>query len=102
MTLNEIRELTANETPPELEVHSVDPMIYIIFERRGEQLVPVTDSRGKHLQFRSRFTALNALRETGLPSAGFVHKSSYGEMIGMEGDWHDAELRETINLQRLR
>ncbi len=98
MTLKELkRRLQAGERP-EIEIHSVDPMIYLLFERLGERLAPVDDGRGTSLKYKSRFAAKRALASTGLKRAAFVHRSAYGEMIGMEGMSEQSELREEVDL----
>ena len=98
-TLNELTRLAAAGAALPVEVHAVDPMIYVLFLRRGEHLDPMQDGRGTSLQYRSRHAALKALREAGLAEVDFVHRSAYGEMIGVEGTSSDTELRQTIRLQ---
>ncbi len=81
-----------------LEVHAVDPMIYLVFASSGDKLLPVTGKRGKRLSFPSRFAALHALREAGVASVTFVHRSAYGEMIGLADQGETNELRQVISL----
>ena len=91
-----ITELT---TADYLEVHAVDPMIYLVFHCIGRDLQPVVDERGEKLQFRSRYAALTALRDAGVFEVEFVHKSAYGEMVGIEDNSGSNELRERVRLQ---
>ena len=100
MTLKEISRLVAAGQAPAVEIHSVDPMLYVLFARRDDALDPIADARGKSLIFRSRFAARRALSRTGLAEAAFVHRSSYGEMIGMED--RPNELREIVDLRNLQ
>ncbi|MCR9259945.1 MAG: DUF6482 family protein [Pseudomonadaceae bacterium] len=81
-----------------LEVHAVDPMIYLVFAALGDKLLPVTGKRGKRLSFPSRFAALHALREAGIASVTFVHRSAYGEMVGLADQGETNELRQVIAL----
>ncbi len=82
-----------------LEVHAVDPMIYLVFHCVGKDLQPVTDERGATLRFRSRYAALTALRDAGVLEVDFVHKSAYGEMVGIDDNTGSNELRERVRLQ---
>ncbi len=102
MKLSAINPLVRAGQPPQLEVHAIDPMIYLVFRRSGDDLVPVTDERGKTLRFPSRHRALCTLAETGLAQTEFVHRSAYTEMIGIAQDnWPAYELRETVKLRNL-
>jgi hypothetical protein len=99
MQLTDITTLIESGVEPELELHAVDPMIYQLFNRVGEALVPVRGPAGSAVRFTSRHAALSALRETGLSRVAFVHRSAYGEMIGVTGSSADTELRELIRLR---
>ena len=81
-----------------IEVHAVDPMIYVVFRRMGEQLEPVVDEKGTTLAFRSRYAALTALREAGVDELDFVHRSAYGEMVGIDDQSGSNEFRERVKL----
>jgi len=81
-----------------LEVHAVDPMIYLVFAASGESLLPVSGRLGKRLSFPSRSAALHALREAGITSVTFVHRSAYGEMVGLADQGETNELRQVIPL----
>ena len=54
--------------------------------------------RGINLVFRSRSKAFDTLREMGVKSADFVHKSAFDEMVGV-GDGTPTEHGETVTLQ---
>ncbi len=81
-----------------IEVHAVDPMIYIVFQRRDEHLEPVVDEKGTTLAFRSRYAALTALREAGVQELDFIHRSAYGEMVGIDDQSGSNEFRERVKL----
>ncbi len=81
-----------------LEVHAVDPMIYLVFAACGTNLLPVTGKGGKRLRFPSRFAALHKLREAGVTSVTFVHRSAYGEMVGLADQGETTEMRQIISL----
>ena len=97
-----MRQVSLDNLPERasLEVHAVDPMIYLVFAAEGASLVPVTGKRGKRLSFTSRFAALHALREAGVASVTFVHRSAYGEMVGLADQGETNELRQVISLQK--
>ena len=98
MTLDDLqREITAG-TPVELEVHAVDPMIYVAYLVDGPARTPISDTSGKSIPFRSRYAVSNALREAGAREATFIHRSAYGEMVGMDTETAPTELRETVTL----
>ena len=101
MTLKEIANLVRAGGHISIEVHAVDPAIYQVFQRFSGRLVPVTD-KDRSLRFPSRFSALKALADLGLDEVEFVHRSAYGEMIGMETPYDQTELRQRIRIAHLR
>jgi hypothetical protein len=98
MTLNELGRCTAGGSSPEVEVHGISPMLYLIYLIVDGSRRPLQDERGRTLRFPSRAAAQRALSECGLQRATFVHTSPYGEMIGMTGSGQDTELREILIL----
>ena len=101
MTLQEIRKLTSAGGHISIEVHAVDLAIYQVFQRFSGRLTPVTD-KGRNVRLPSRFSALKTLAELGLDEVEFVHRSAYGEMIGMETPFGETELRQTVRISHLR
>ena len=97
MQLNEIKALVTRDTNLDMEVHGIDPSIYIIFYCLDGERTPIKDRDGKNLTFRSRSRAFNALRDAGVQRADFVHRSAFDEMVGV-GDGTPTEHREQINL----
>jgi len=97
MQLNEIKALVTRDTNLDMEVHGIDPSIYLIFYRRDGERTPIKDRDGKNLTFRSRSKAFDALRDAGVQRADFVHRSAFDEMVGV-GDGTPTEHREQINL----
>ena len=53
---------------------------------------------GAVLQVRSRYAAQRALRDAGATAATFIHRSAYGELIGMATVDQDTVLREIMVL----
>ena len=98
MNLRELSSLLKRNSFPEMEIHAVDPNIYLIYCRSANELTPIKDSAGNELKFRSRSAAANCLRETGIRVVDFVHRSAFEEMIGFEQGSHPTEHRETIKL----
>lgn len=82
----------------DIEVHGVDPMIYLIFAVLDSKLVPVAGKEGKRLCFPSRYAALHTLREAGITAVTFVHRSAYGEMVGLDDAGQTNEMRQIIPL----
>ena len=101
MTLKEIETLMKAGGHVAIEVHAVDLSIYQIFQAFSGRLIPVT-SKGKNALFRSRFSALKALADLGLDEVDFVHRSAYGEMIGIESPFNQTELRQRVRIAHLR
>lgn len=100
MTLDDLSTTISNGFDPKVEVHSVDPSIYLIFCCVGEQRHPLlTAQGGDTLRFPSRHAALNKLRDAGVRHADFVHRSAYEEMIGFSHGNAKTEHRESITLQ---
>jgi hypothetical protein len=97
MTLGELKSAANSGQQPQIEVHGVDPSIYLIFVLSAGERRPLVDHRGKTLSYRSRSKAFDALRETGVQRADFVHKSAFDEMVGV-GDGVPTEHRETVTL----
>jgi hypothetical protein len=81
-----------------MEVHGLEAMVYVAYSLNGERRMPICGADGQSVQFRSRYAAQVALRDAGVTEATFVHRSAYGEMIGMDTAGQDTELRETIRL----
>jgi hypothetical protein len=99
MTLTELSGLIGAGSDPVLEIHGLDPMIYVVYRIVDGTPHPLCDGR-KTMQFRSRYAAQRALAECGATTATFVHRSAYGEMVGLDADGAETELRETVFLSR--
>ena len=100
MQLIELRQLIRADEPLLIEVHSIDPNIYLIFCRVGENRAPIKAPNGDNLIFRSRRKAFDALRDLNVQRADFVHRSAFDEMVGV-GDGTPTEHRESITLKAL-
>lgn len=100
MQLNELKQLMGNQKSLTIEVHSIDPSIYLIFCCQDDERAPLKAANGDNLIFRSRNRAFDALRDIGVKQADFVHKSAFDEMVGV-GNGIPTEHRETIILQDL-
>ena len=98
MTLKEIETLMRSGGSVQLEVHAVDAAIYLVFQRFGERLTPVSNGNSR-LRYTSRYAALKAMADAGVPEVDFVHKSAYGEMIGLETPHDATEMRQTVDLR---
>ena len=100
MQLTELRQLIRADEPLLIEVHSIDPNIYLIFCCVGENRAPIKAPNGDNLIFRSRRKAFDALRDLNVQRADFVHRSAFDEMVGV-GDGTPTEHRESIALKAL-
>ena len=98
VNLDKIKSLVEQGQAPAMEVHSIDPNIYLVFYRDGEEIRPVLDKNSKTLKCKSRTAAFLLLRETGISKTDFVHQTAYEEMIGFAHSGQKTELRETITL----
>ena len=101
LTLKELGKLADAGAHVQIEVHAVDLSIYQVFQRFGDRLVPVT-RKGKSTRFPSRYSALKAMAELGLDEVEFVHRSAYGEMIGIDTPFESTELRQRVQIGHLR
>lgn len=99
MQLNELKHLVAAQRAPEIEVHGIDPSIYLIYQCSKTDRAPLKNQDGSNLTFRSRSRAFDALRDIGVQRADFVHKSAFDEMVGV-GDGTPTEHRESVQLQK--
>lgn len=97
LQLNDLKQLTRAGEAPAVEVHSIDPSIYLIFTRGEDNRTPIKAPNGDNLIFRSRSKAFDALRDVGIARADFVHRSAFDEMVGV-GDGTPTEHRESIAL----
>lgn len=102
MTFDEIRRSLRDGDPVSLEVHALSASVYQLFRRTTDGVVPVTGSRGRSALYRSRYAALQALADLGLDRVDCVHRSAYGEMIGMGASHAETELRESVPIAHLR
>ena len=100
MQLTELKQLIRADEPLVIEVHSIDPNIYLIFCCVGENRAPIKAPNGDNLMFRSRSKAFDALRDVDIQSADFVHRSAFDEMVGVGGGT-PTEHRESITLKAL-
>ena len=100
MQLTELKQLIRADEPLVIEVHSIDPNIYLIFCCVGENRAPIKAPNGDNLMFRSRSKAFDALRDVDIRRADFVHRSAFDEMVGV-GDGTPTEHRESITLKAL-
>ena len=100
MQLTELKQLIRADEPLLVEIHSIDPNIYLIFCCVGENRVPIKAPKGDNLIFRSRRKAFDALRDVNIQRADFVHRSAFDEMVGV-GDGTPTEHRESITLKAL-
>ncbi len=98
MTLTELSDLCTAGVPVAVEIHALAPMMYVAYRVESEHRTPIRDA-GDTLRFPSRAAALDALRQTGLAEATFIHNSAYGEMVGLDASADSTEFRETIPLQ---
>ena len=98
MQLTDLKQLTRAGKAPAVEVHSIDPSIYLIF--CCDNRAPIKGPNGDNLMFRSRSKAFEALRDAGIRHADFVHRSAFDEMVGV-GDGKTTEHRESIALNSL-
>jgi|TARA_B110000971_G_C19998054_1_gene495328 hypothetical protein len=98
MNLEKIKSLVEKGQAPAIEVHSIDPNIYLIYYKDGEDIRPVLDKHDKTLRCKSRTSAFLLLGETGISTTDFVHQTAYDEMIGFAHSGQKTELRETIEL----
>lgn len=98
MTLDDLKADLKSGRAAAIEVHGLDPMIYVIYRNTDEGPQIFRDAKGAPLHFRSRYAALQVLARCGLESVSFVHRSAYGEMIGSEGSSSDTEFREQVHL----
>jgi hypothetical protein len=98
MTLDELSTLLTAGAHVDLEVHALDPMLYVAYRLEGGNRTPLRAADGTVLQFRSRYAAQRSLREAGAAVATFIHRSAYGEMIGLDTAGQESELRETMVL----
>ena len=101
MTLDELTSLMTSGVHVTMEVHALEAVIYVAYRLDGERREPICGPDGQSVQFPSRYAAQLALGDAGVTEATFVHRSAYGEMIGMDTADQDTELRETIRLSQV-
>ena len=101
MTLDELSILMTSGAHVSMEVHALEAVVYVAYRLDGERREPICGPDGQSVQFPSRYAAQLALRDAGVSEATFVHRSAYGEMIGMDTDGQDTELRETMKLSQV-
>ena len=65
MQLSEIKQLMGDQKSLTIEVHSIDPSIYLIFCRQDDKRASLKAANGDNLVFRSRNSAFDALRDIG-------------------------------------
>ena len=92
MLLTELKQLIRADEPLQIEIHSIDPNIYLIFCCAGENRAPIKAPNGDNLIFRSRRKAFDALRDVNIQRVDFVHRSAFDEMVGV-GDGTPTEHR---------
>ena len=98
MTLPELSTMITHGFEPKVEVHGVDPSIYLIFCFIDGRRQPLQNSDGESIKCPSRRVALDHLRRVGLRRVDVVHHRAYEEMIGFDNDGAPTEHREAITL----
>lgn len=98
MTIEELTVMMTSGVHLDIEIHAVNPMVYVVYQQFAGRRSPLRNASGESVQFRSRYAALSALANAGVRKATFIHRSAYGEMIGLDGAVGETELRETIHL----
>jgi len=95
MTLAELRRTVARGNHPEIEVHSVEGVIYVVHVDDDVLTEPRSD---RAMRFPSAFAAARALGRVGIEAGWLVHASPYDEMIGRadEGNERPAPLRTRL------
>jgi len=101
MNLKELESLARAGGEAIIEIHSIEPSIYLVYQRFGERLMPVADDTGSQACFNSSYASFKALAGLGVTEVAFVHRSAYGEMIGIETPHNDTELRQIVSLVHL-
>lgn len=100
MNLKMLKKRLVSSRDIVIELHAIEQIMYIPFVRNGEKLRPLVDDRGESIRYPSRHRALVELAELGLEKVDFVHRSSYGEMVGAGEGPQMTEFRETLDLRR--
>jgi uncharacterized protein DUF6482 len=95
MLLEKLRELAG---VTKIELHGIDLSYYVIYVVDGDALTPVVDKNGASLRFHSQHAARMALKEIGVTQFDFVHRSAYDEMVGLQTEGSDTEMRLTVKL----
>jgi len=102
MRFDQIRRALRNGEPVSLEVHALSASVYQLFLRTGDAILPMKRADGRAVVYKSRYAALQVLADLGLDRVDCVHRSAYGEMIGMAGSLAETELRESVPISHLR
>ncbi len=97
MRISHLKQAIERGDALQLEVHSIDPSIYLVFINSDDRLEPLVDVFGKTIKFLSRGRAFAELKEAGVSCAHFVHKTAFEEMVGV-GNGTTTEHREVIYL----
>lgn len=102
MTLAELQERCTRGAPPEVEIISVEGLIYIV-RIDADRLLTKTRDAADTLRFRSVYAAGKALARAGVGSAWLVHQSPYDEMVGRPDEHlpHPAPLRTRVTITEL-
>lgn len=102
MQLSALQRELAGESPPALEIHAFEGIIYlveIVFSDRRQFL---KDRNGDNVVFKSSTAAGIALAGIGAEAATIVHQCAYDEVIGHEPCVSDdPNLRTPMDLRAL-
>ena len=73
-----------------VELHAIDPIVYVLYLSNSLGRQPVKDKKGKTIIYRSQSAARKELLDNGVKTFDFVHKTAYDEIVGMP-DWGERQ-----------
>ncbi len=82
-----------------VELHAIDPIVYVLYLSNSLGRQPVRDKKGKTIIYRSQNAARKELIENGVTTFDFVHMTAYDEIVGMPEWGARQEQRRTVNLE---
>ena len=83
MQIKQLAPQLALDATAIVELHAIDPIVYVLYLSNSLGRQPVRDKEGKTIIYRSQNAARKDLIDNGVTTFDFVHMTAYDEIVGM-------------------
>ena len=99
MQIKQLAPQLALDATAIVELHAIDPIVYVLYLSNSLGRQPVKDKKGKTIIYRSQNAARKDLIDNSVTTFDFVHMTAYDEIVGMPEWGARQEQRRTVKLE---